>query len=82
MNDGRLDRVRRVVADIFDLELEQVTESSSPETTEAWDSLQHLNLVLALEQSFGVAFTTEEINQMLSVGEIVNVLRKKADGQS
>ncbi len=82
MNDGRLDRVRRVVADIFDLELEQVAESSSPETTEAWDSLQHLNLVLALEQSFGVAFTTEEINQMLSVGEIVNVLRKKADGQS
>ena len=50
---------------------------SSPETIPTWDSLQHLNLVLALEQEFRIQFTPEEIEQILSVEKAAAVLEEK-----
>ncbi len=67
MNTSMLERVQRIVADVFGVPLEEVLPESSPDTIAAWDSLQHLNLVLALEQEFGIQFTPEEIEQLLSV---------------
>ena len=78
MNPTFFSRTQRIVADIFNLPLEQITLASSPDTIEAWDSLQHLNLVLALEQEFGLQFTPEEIEQMLSVELIVDLLQEKS----
>ena len=67
MNTPSLSRVRSIFADVFQIPLEQVKPESSPDTIATWDSLQHLNLVLALEQEFHVQFTPEEIEQILSV---------------
>jgi acyl carrier protein len=50
---------------------------SSPETVPTWDSLQHLNLVLALEQEFRIQFTPEEVEQLLSVEVAAAVLEEK-----
>jgi acyl carrier protein len=72
-----LERVRRMVADVFDVPLETVLPESSPDTIEAWDSLHHLDLVLALEQEFGAQFTPEEIEQLLSVELIANLVAEK-----
>ena len=72
-----LDQVRRIAADVFTMPLEQVTTESSAETIGNWDSLQHLNVVLALEQSFGLEFAPEEIEQMLSVEAIVMLVQEK-----
>ena len=71
------DRVRNICADVFALSAEQITLESSPQTISTWDSLQHLNLVLAIEQEFGTQFVPEEIEQMLSVRHIVNLLAAK-----
>ena len=73
MNTPYLDRIRGIFADIFQVPLEEVTAQSSPDTIASWDSLQHLNLVLALEQEFHIQFTPEEIEQLLSV-ELVSAL--------
>ena len=70
-------RVQQIVADLFQQSPEKITPASSPDTIETWDSLQHLNLVLALEQEFGLQFTPEEIEQMLSVELIVDLLEEK-----
>lgn len=72
-----LDRVRAMVADLFGLPLEEVRADSSPDNIETWDSLQHLNLVLALEQEFGMQFTPEEIEQLLSVELIAALVEEK-----
>jgi acyl carrier protein len=72
-----LERTRAIVADIFEVPLEQVLPESSPDTIETWDSLRHLNLVLALEQEFGIQFSPEEIEQLLSVELIVALLAEK-----
>jgi acyl carrier protein len=69
--------VRHIVADLFSIPVEKVTIESSPDTIEVWDSLQHLNLVLALEQEFDVQLTPEEIELLLCVQDIVALLAEK-----
>lgn len=72
-----LDRVRRIVSDVLQLPLEQVQADTSPDNVETWDSIQHLNLVLALEQEFGTQFDPEEIEELLSVELIVALIGEK-----
>jgi len=78
MSETQVDKVRQIVADIFDVDVNAVSLASSPDTIESWDSMQHLNLVLALEQTFGVTFVPEEIETMTTVGRIVDVVDAKA----
>jgi acyl carrier protein len=66
-----------VFSDVFQVPLDQLTMQSSPETIPTWDSLQHLNLVLALEQEFNIQFTPEEVEQLLSVEVAATVLEEK-----
>lgn len=70
-------RVRQVAADVFNLPLEQVTAQSSPQTIETWESLQHLNLVLALEQEFAISIDPEEIAQIGSIGDAIMRVKDK-----
>ena len=72
-----LERVRVLVAEVLQVPLEQVGPDSSPDTIETWDSLQHLNLVLALEQEFGVQFTPEEMEELLSVQLVADLVTEK-----
>ena len=70
------DRVVRVTSQVLNLPAGAITEESSPRTVEGWDSLGHMNLMLALEEEFGVQFSDERILQLLSVGAIVQALRE------
>jgi len=71
-------RVRRVVTELFTVSPESVTPESAPQNIEGWDSFGHLNLVLALEQEFGVKFAPEQIDQMTDVRTIITLV---ADSQ-
>lgn len=75
-------RVQRVVAEVFSLQVESVTLESSPETIEGWDSVGHLNLVLALEQEFHAQFSPDDIEKMVDVKRIIHVLNgaERAEG--
>ncbi len=76
-NTHFLNRVRSVFSDVFQIPLEDVKPESSPDTIPNWDSLEHLNLVLALEQEFNVQFNPEEIEQLLSVELVAALLEEK-----
>ena len=56
---------------------ENIDDHTSPDSVPTWDSMQHLQLVLALEQEFGVAFEVEEIEAMQRVGVIVSLLEQR-----
>jgi acyl carrier protein len=71
------ERVQRIAADVFSVPIAQINAESSADTLEAWDSLQHLNFVLAVEQEFGVRFTPEEIEKLISVNTMVEMLAVK-----
>lgn len=71
------DRVRRVVADIFDLPLETVDSSTSRDTVEGWDSMNLVNLMLAVESEFDIVLEVDDVQDLLSVPLIVAVLKEK-----
>ncbi|MBV9742786.1 MAG: acyl carrier protein [Acidobacteriia bacterium] len=72
-----LERTRILVSEVLQVPLQEVGPESSPDTIETWDSLQHLNLVLALEQEFGIQFTPEEMEELLSVQLIADLVLEK-----
>lgn len=73
--------LRAIAADIFQVAPKRINRQSSPDTIESWDSLQHLNLILALEQSFGLEFAPEEMERMTSIDAILSILQDKQSGQ-
>ncbi len=72
-----LDRIRGIAADVLEVPAAKISPDSSPETIDAWDSVHHLNLVLALEQEFSLQFEPEEIDQMQDIRHILAILETK-----
>lgn len=71
------ERVFQIISQVMNVPLDQVHEQSSPETIAKWDSFQHMNLILALEEEFKIKFGDEEMMQMGSAGVICKSLRSK-----
>lgn len=73
------DRLKKVFSEVFDIPESQINDDSSPDTIEEWDSLNHSNLVMALEQEFQVSFTPDEMIEMLNFELIKIVLKEKTN---
>jgi acyl carrier protein len=77
MTEPLVDRVRGIAADVLEVPATKIGPESSPETIDTWDSVHHLNLVLALEQEFNLQFEPEEIDQMKDIQQILDILGSK-----
>lgn len=69
--------LRSVVAETLRLPLSAVTETTSMKTTPQWDSLKHMELILAVEDSYGLTLDGDEIAAMTNVAAIEDLLRSK-----
>jgi acyl carrier protein len=77
MNPAIFERVREIAADVLQVRRGALSADSSPETVDTWDSVHHLNLVLALEESFEFQFSPEEMDRMKTVGQIAGIVASK-----
>ena len=68
--------IEDLIAGVFGLDRRDIDERSSPETIEGWDSMGHLNLVLALEQNFNVSLAAGDVIEMANVKKIKEILRE------
>jgi len=66
--------IEEVVSSVFGVERDTVDESSSPESVEGWDSMGHVNLVAALEQTFNVSIDIDDVMEMGNVRKIRKIL--------
>jgi acyl carrier protein len=73
MMQSTLDDVRQLAADILKRPIDDVPVGATRDSVPGWDSMAHLNLVLAVEQHFDVQFLPDEMLQMLTV-ELVAML--------
>jgi acyl carrier protein len=62
------------MADVFGVSAADIGDDASIDTIDAWDSLKHLNLVLALEERFSISFTEQETVEILNYEIIRTVL--------
>ena len=74
MSEEVLEQVRQTVAEVFFVDAAEVSAESSPESISAWDSIGHLNLILALEQKFGHTFDPEQIPQLTTIAAIAEAV--------
>jgi acyl carrier protein len=72
---GGGDRLYRTMAAVLGIAEQSLTEGSSPDTIPAWDSLNHLNVIMAMEQEFGVELSPDDAMSMLDVSCIRSLLR-------
>lgn len=63
-----------VFRDVFDDERIIVEESTNANDIEDWDSMEHINLILATEKRFHVKFTMDEVTQMKNVGDTIDII--------
>jgi acyl carrier protein len=70
------EKVFKIMAIVFGLVESEFNLDSSIENVEEWDSLNHMNLVLSLEQEFQIEFSDGEIIEMTSVMKILEILKK------
>jgi len=80
MSEDIEERVKAILSEVFDLPASQVGADTSTDTVEAWDSLQHLSLVLALEEEFGIHFDDEETVALVSFPLIVTIVGDRLGG--
>ena len=66
-----------VFQDVFDDEDIHVTPETTADDIEDWDSLEHINLVVAVENKFGIKFNMSEVVQFKNVGEMVEVILER-----
>lgn len=78
MDDALASRVTRLLADVFEVDPGALRADSSPDSVESWDSLRHLNMVIALEQEFGIQFAAEEIERAMSVDAVCHLVAEKS----
>jgi len=74
-------RVEKVFREVFeDAEL-VMSEKTTAADIPTWDSLTHISLILALEEEFGIEFTSLEVTSMSCVGDLFVLLEEKLDGR-
>ena len=59
-------KLNSVMAAILEVDPSEITEDSSMDTLKSWDSIKHMDLILALEEEFGVSVPDEEAGELTS----------------
>ncbi len=67
-------KLNEVFRDVFDDESITVTETTTADDIEEWDSLEHINLLAAVEQEFGMKFNMGQVVSMKNVGEMADII--------
>lgn len=73
-------KIKSVMADVFDVSPEEIDENSSADNIENWDSLRHMNLVVALEEEFEIQLNPEDVADMLNFALVCIVVKSEAVG--
>jgi acyl carrier protein len=72
-----LPTIAEIIRDVLDQQDLVIEERTNATDVEAWDSFNHINIVVAIEARFGIRFVTAEIEQLKNVGELVSLVSEK-----
>lgn len=77
MEEKIYETLNEIFRDIFDDDEIVVTPETNSDSIEDWDSLEHINLVVAIEKAFGLKFSMDEVTGMQNVGEMVEIILQR-----
>jgi len=69
-------RLNYILVDILDLDEKELLDEVKQNTTDNWDSMNHLRLITAVEQEFDIKLSMTEIQSLDSVGKLRGIVKK------
>ncbi len=72
-----MERINIIFRDVFDDDTLVITDSTNAEDIEDWDSLEHINLIMAMEKDFELKFNLQEVGELANVGEMADLIERK-----
>lgn len=71
-------RLNEVFRDVFDDDSIVISERTTADDIEDWDSIEHINLISAVEREFKIRFTMGEVSGMKDVGEMIDIISQRS----
>ena len=71
------EQLNQVFREVFDDDSIEISDEMTAADVEEWDSLNHINLIVAVERTFGIRFSTKEVNGLANVGEFIALISGK-----
>ena len=72
-----IEKLQNIFREVFGDDNLILAPQTSAKDVETWDSFNHINLIVALEEAYSMTFTTEEMAGMANVGDLVTLLQQK-----
>lgn len=70
-------KLTEIFRDVFDNDEIELTDATTADDIEEWDSLEHITLIAAVEKAFKMRFTMKEVSSMKNVGEMMSILEER-----
>ena len=74
--DAIYEKLTVIFRDIFDDEDIEINDNTTARDIEDWDSLEQINLLVAMENEFGIKIPLAEVNKLENVGQMVDLVAK------
>lgn len=71
-------KLNGIFQDVFDDDSIELTDKTTADDIDGWDSLEHITLISAVEKAFKMRFTMKEVSGMKNVGEMMDILAERA----
>ena len=70
-------KLTKVFREVFDDDSIELTPETTANEIDDWDSIEHVNLIAAVEDAFGMRFQMREVSGMKNVGEMVQIIESR-----
>ena len=72
------EKLTQIFRDVFDDETIEIRDTLTANDVASWDSLTHINMIVAVEKAFQIKLTTKEVQSLSNVGELLSLIQRKA----
>ena len=77
MNPERTGKLTKIFRTLFNQDDLVLRDDLAAEDVPGWDSLNHVNLIIQIEQEFGIRFSNEEVTSLQNVGQLQELIEAK-----
>jgi acyl carrier protein len=68
--------VKEILAKVLEIDIATIFDNTTQKDIAKWDSLQHLNLIVEIEDKYDISIDPEDISEMLSIDKIIEIIKK------
>jgi acyl carrier protein len=68
--------VKEILAKVLEIDIATIFDNATQKDIAKWDSLQHLNLIVEIEDKYDISIDPEDISEMLSIDKIIEMIKK------